>query len=175
MCGRYTLKTKDKKLASHFNAGLSEPFGPHYNIAPTFNVPVVLVDPSTNERVIKSNYWGLIPDWAKNPTMAYDTYNAKAETITENAFYKRAFKEKRCLVMMDGFFEWDRSAQPHQPYYICMKNEEPFAARAFMNPGKFGGKKTRGTPKDREKMGRSLSQFPGPSRWGGRNTNRATF
>ena len=127
MCGRFALKTKAPKISKLFQASLFEEFKSHYNIAPTAGVPIVRFDPEKKERIIRNDYWGLVPYWAKNPKIAYHTTNARAETLGEKASFKRAFKKMRCLVVMDGFFEWDRSVKPSQPYYFSMKTGEPFA------------------------------------------------
>jgi putative SOS response-associated peptidase YedK len=129
MCGRFALKTPAKKLAQVFQAEVLESveINPHYNIAPTFSIPVVRYDKDKNKRVITRDYWGIVPSWAKNPTIAAYTSNARADTITEKASFKNAFKERRCLIPIDGFYEWDRSIKPSQPYYFTMKDDETFA------------------------------------------------
>ena len=73
MCGRFTLKTPSPKLSKIFDASVLEAFDPHYNIAPTARIPVLQLDPEKKERVIKRDYWGLIPYWAKNPSISYHT------------------------------------------------------------------------------------------------------
>ncbi len=120
MCGRFALKTKPNKAAKKFNASVLEEFNPHYNIAPTARIPVVQYDPEKKERVIKRDYWGLIPYWAKNTKIAYHTSNARADSVAEKPSYKRAFQKMRCLVIADGFFEWDRSMKPSQSYYFSV-------------------------------------------------------
>lgn len=127
MCGRFALKTKPAKIAKKFNASVLETFNEHYNIAPTARIPVVQFDPNKKERVIKRDYWGLIPFWAKNTNIAYHTSNARAESVSEKPSYKRAFQKMRCLVIADGFYEWDRSMKPSQPYYFSLKDGETFA------------------------------------------------
>jgi putative SOS response-associated peptidase YedK len=127
MCGRFTLKSKAKKVAEQFKAKVTEEFKPHYNIAPSARIPIVRVDPDNRERVLKRYYWGLVPYWARNPKIAAHTSNARADTVAEKASFKNAFKSRRLLVIMDGFYEWDRSVKPSQPYYFSMKDGEPFA------------------------------------------------
>ena len=172
MCGRYTVKTKDKKLAAKFQANLFESFNSHFNIAPTFRVPVVLIDPEKKERILKRDYWGLIPYWAKNPKIAYHTSNARADTVGEKPSFKRAFKKMRCLVIMDSFFEWDRSVKPSQPYCFGMKDEQPFACAGLYESWKV---KWEDDPRDfekAEKTGKSPKSVSWPLNLGGKKYNQ---
>ncbi len=127
MCGRFALKTPSAKIAKLFHADLFEEFNEHYNIAPAARIPVVQFDAEKKTRVIKRDYWGLVPYWAKNTKIAYSTMNARADTVAEKPSFRRAFQKMRCLILMDGFFEWERSTKPSQPYYFSMKDEQPFA------------------------------------------------
>lgn len=127
MCGRFALKTDPKKLAKQFQASLEEKYEPHYNIAPATRIPIIRFDQEIKGRVLKQDYWGLVPYWSKNPNIAAHTSNARAESVAEKPSYKRAFKNRRCLIPADGFYEWDRSTKPSQPYFFQLKNSRPFA------------------------------------------------
>ena len=129
MCGRYALKTPTNIISQIFGAELLErvEINPHYNIAPTFQIPIVRYDSDKKERIIKRDYWGIVPYWAKNPKIAAYTSNARADGVAEKPSFKRAFEKMRCLVIMDGFYEWERSTKPSQPYYFSMKDQQPFA------------------------------------------------
>jgi putative SOS response-associated peptidase YedK len=171
VCGRYTVKTKDKKLAAKFKANLSESFNAHFNIGPTFRVPVILIDPEKKERVLKLEYWGLVPYWAKNPKIAYQTTNARADTVAEKPSYKRAFKKMRCLVIMDGFFEWERSTNPKQPYYISMKDEQPFACAGLYESWKVRWEEDKRDIEKAEKTGKTPKPVAWPINLGGKKYN----
>jgi putative SOS response-associated peptidase YedK len=127
MCGRFALKTPPKILGLILQAEISnnlETFEPRFNIAPSSSVPVILFQNS--KKVMESLKWGLIPSWAKDPSIGFKLANARAETVTEKPSFRSAFKKQRCLVPVDGFYEWNQSTKPKQPYYFFMKDEKPF-------------------------------------------------
>ncbi|PYY13800.1 MAG: hypothetical protein DMG61_12030 [Acidobacteria bacterium] len=99
-----------------------EELHPRYNIAPTQPVPVVRANGS--RRVIASMRWGLIPNWAKDTSMAQ--INARSETLLEKPAFKETF-ERRCLIPADGFYEWRRSGRSKQPFHFGMKDDSLFA------------------------------------------------
>jgi len=100
-----------------------------YNIAPTDPAEVVLEE--NGRRLIVTMTFGLIPHWAKDPKMGLHCLNARAETISEKPAFRESFKKRRCLVLADGFYEWDRSGKIKIPYLVRQKNEEPFAMAGF--------------------------------------------
>jgi putative SOS response-associated peptidase YedK len=71
--------------------------------------------------------WGLIPSWAKDPAIGMKLINARAETVAEKPSFRKSFKQRRCLVLADGFYEWQKEGRVKQPYYIRLKSERPFA------------------------------------------------
>lgn len=122
MCGRYRL-TRADGLAEKFDAELTEEFHPRYNIAPT--QPVAVVRGSGARRVIASMRWGLIPNWAKDPSMAQ--INARSETVLEKPAFKESFESWRCLIPADGFYEWKRIGGTKQPFHFGMNDDSLFA------------------------------------------------
>lgn len=100
-------------------------FTPRYNIAPSQNAPVIL---NENEKSIQLLRWGLIPSWAKDPKIAYQLYNARAETIAEKPSFRNAFKKRRCLIPADGFYEWrmESDGKTKTPMRVRLKSKEPF-------------------------------------------------
>ena len=127
MCGRYTLKTSIDVVAEHF--GLDEhtsSLTPSYNVAPTQEVAAVIEE--DDERKLEMFRWGLIPSWAKDPAIGNKLINARAETVAEKPSFRSAFKRKRCLIVADGFYEWQKAGDgAKQPFYFRMKNSSPFA------------------------------------------------
>jgi putative SOS response-associated peptidase YedK len=128
MCGRYTLTADLKTVADRFGAPMpadewatSAP--PRYNIAPTQSVIVVGDD---GKRYMKQMRWGLIPSWAKDPSIGNKMINARAETVAEKPAYRSALKKRRCLVPADGFYEWQKLGNVKQPMRIVLKSHEPF-------------------------------------------------
>lgn len=125
MCGRYSLYSKDDAIAKYFEATLQYHFKPSYNIAPTATVPVLIV--IEGERLIVPMRWGLIPSWHKESQNLTVLNNAKIETIDMKPSFRSSFKRHRCLILADGFYEWDAASKPKQPYYFHRKDNEPIA------------------------------------------------
>jgi putative SOS response-associated peptidase YedK len=101
---------------------------PRYNAAPTQSLPTVLRDRESGERRLEALRWGLIPYWAKDAKIAYSTVNAKAETVATAPAFRDAFKCRRCLVLADGFYEWQKTdGKTKQPYRFTMADGAPFA------------------------------------------------
>lgn len=125
MCGRYTLTIDPADLQDTLELGKLPPdLQPRYNIAPTQPVAVVT---SAEDRTVEMFRWGLIPSWTKDPSMASRMINARAETLHEKAAYRVPFARKRCLILADGFFEWQKAGQSKRPFFIQLKSHEPFA------------------------------------------------
>ena len=123
MCGRYSFFSKDDVLEERFHAQVKMPLVRHYNAAPTQLLPVILNDRPAE---IVLGQWGLDPAWAK-PGKAKPLINARAETLSVKPSFRDAFKLRRCLVLSDSFFEWDRTAAAKIPFRIFLKNKRPFA------------------------------------------------
>jgi putative SOS response-associated peptidase YedK len=125
MCGRYTLSTDLKQVAKRFGAATDEipSIVPRYNIAPTQSVIVVSDD---GKRTVKQMRWGLIPSWAKDPSIGNRMINARAETLAEKPAFRAALKKRRCIIPADGFFEWKKLGTVKQPLHIVLKSREPF-------------------------------------------------
>ena len=128
MCGRFTLTADPSDLQEAFywvNFGNTD-FSPRYNIAPTQGVPVV-----TNKGENKLDFftWGLVPFWAKDPSIGSRMINARSETLAEKPSFRNAFKRRRCLVLADGFYEWQKipESKTKIPTYIRMKDGKAFA------------------------------------------------
>ncbi len=123
MCGRFTLRTPVEDLASFFGVAEMPELTPRYNIAPTQPVATVLV--LTGDRRFRLMRWGLIPPWAKDPSIGSRMINARAETIAQKPAFRSAFRHRRCLIMADGFYEWQRRGSLKQPYYIVSRDHSP--------------------------------------------------
>lgn len=135
MCGRYTLSSPVEVIADLFeisrNPQMSEAplpeIGPRYNLAPTQEIPVALVREPGAPRTLELLRWGLIPYWAKEPSIGNRMINARAESVAEKPAYRHSFKKKRCLVPTDGFYEWKKEGKGKQPYLIRRRDRQPFA------------------------------------------------
>ncbi len=127
MCGRFTLTVDPAELLDEFgNYTFPPQFAPRFNIAPS---QPVLVIPNDGSNKADFYIWGLIPFWAKDPSIGNRLINARGETLAEKPSFRGSYKYKRCLILTDGFYEW--KAQPgtktKTPYYIHLKDRRPFA------------------------------------------------
>ena len=125
MCGRYSLAADLEDIQQRFELFASDlTYSPRYNIAPT--QPVLAV---TNHDGRRASYmrWGLIPSWAKTASVGNRLINARAETVAERPSFRTALARRRCLVISDGFYEWQRVGNARRPMRIVMTSGEPFA------------------------------------------------
>jgi putative SOS response-associated peptidase YedK len=116
MCGRYNQRTPLTVLASQleFDLDAAIPWKPRYNIAPTQAVPIVrLVD---GRRQLAMLRWGLVPSWSKDPKPSYSTINARADTVATKPVFRSAYKSRRCLVLADGYYEWEKVGKLKLPW-----------------------------------------------------------
>lgn len=127
MCGRFTLHVSPEQIAEQFEVDAPEQLADRYNIAPTQPVGIVRLDRSGQAREWQLVHWGLVPSWAKDPSVGSRMINARGETVAEKPSFRAAFRRRRCLIPADGFYEWKRTGNGKQPYYIRLKDEEPFA------------------------------------------------
>lgn len=125
MCGRFTLSLPVPALLSHFGLAEMPALPPRYNIAPTQSVAAVLV--LTGDREFRLMRWGLIPSWAKDPAIGSRMINARAETVAQKPTFRTALKDRRCLIMADGFYEWDKKGESKQPYHVVRRDNAPLA------------------------------------------------
>lgn len=125
MCGRFSLKSTIQAIEDEFELErIDKPIVPRYNIAPSQDIAVVKKD---DRRILAFHRWGLIPSWAKDINMSNRMINARAETITKKASFKKLFLQQRCLVIADGFYEWQRTDSGKIPVYFYLKSLKPFA------------------------------------------------
>ncbi len=137
MCGRFSQTAAEKNtLLKRFRVKTTPTkLKPRYNIAPSQGVDVIL---NTSPDEITSVRWGLIPFWAKDEKIAYKMINARAETIFEKPSFRMPIKKQRCLIIADGFYEWQRTEDGKQPYRICLKDESLFAFAGIWDAWKRG-------------------------------------
>lgn len=129
MCGRYSQSQSAEAIAEAFQVTDLPPIAPRYNIAPTQPVATVLQTAEQPVRQLKFLQWGLIPSWAKDPAIGSRLINARSETVTEKPAFRAAFKRRRCLILADGFYEWQRveHQKQKQPFYFHLQDHQPFA------------------------------------------------
>jgi putative SOS response-associated peptidase YedK len=143
MCGRFVSASPPERIAAYFGADVDvEALGPNYNVAPTNDIYAVVAtpsddDPGTTHRALQAFQWGLLPVWAKDRKVGQKMINARAETLAEKPAFKGVFRKHRCIIPMDGFYEWragaadgpvGKSGKPlKQPFFIHRVDGEPLA------------------------------------------------
>ena len=127
MCGRFTITIEPAFFQQELDLGsVPAEWKPRYNAAPSQDIPVVL---NKDTRDVEMLRWGLIPFWAKDEKIGYRMINARSETIQEKPSFRNAFKQRRCLILADGFYEWQKQSgkAPKVPYYFRLADGKPFA------------------------------------------------
>jgi len=125
MCGRFALYRGLEEIKEAFQVQqVSADLEPSYNVAPTQDVAVVVQRPEGVS--LEKMRWGLIPFWAKDPGIGSRMINARSETVHEKPSFKRPLKNRRCLVVADGFYEWQKVDGTKIPTFIRLKSQRPF-------------------------------------------------
>lgn len=125
MCGRYELSSHPAAIALAFGLPHPPDIQPRYNIAPTQQVPIVRLN-HAGERELVQVRWGLVPRWAKDPSIGTRMINARGETLASKAAFSNAFARHRCLVPANGFYEWQVTRSGKQPMHVGMPDGRPF-------------------------------------------------
>ena len=121
MCGRIVLTTSQLNNLNRFLAqwGTTQHDDvPRYNVPPTTDIWVVRRSPEANNRELLQMRWGLIPSWTKDPKKSPLNNNARAETVAEKPSFRSAYKSRRCIIPVTGFYEWKTEGKHKQPYYF---------------------------------------------------------
>ncbi|HDP24847.1 MAG TPA: SOS response-associated peptidase [Deltaproteobacteria bacterium] len=129
MCGRFIQITDPEKIRVLFaefdvETKARARYRPRYNISPTAPILTVVNHPTPTLTLTR---WGLVPFWAKDPAIGNMMINARAETLSSKPSFREPFRKRRCLILADGFYEWTSSGTTRIPFFVCMKNREPFA------------------------------------------------
>ena len=120
MCGRFALHAHPDVVRLQFGLASLPEFAPRYNIAPTLPVLIIRNEGPATVR------WGLVPHWAKDPSMGARMNNARAETVAEKPAFRDAYRRRRCLIPASGFYEWTSESGLRQPYYVHPAQGELF-------------------------------------------------
>jgi putative SOS response-associated peptidase YedK len=138
MCGRFTLAASPRALQELFPLFDLADLEPRYNVAPTQPVLAVRAGADGQPELARLR-WGLVPGWADDPSIGNRLINARAETAAEKPAFRTAFRRRRCLVLADGFYEWQKLDGRKQPYYFRMRQGEPFAFAGLWERWEKGG------------------------------------
>ena len=126
MCGRFSQFSHLEVLRKYFIIDNSDYDLPaRYNISPENQIGVIVE--VEGKRILRTMKWGLLPFWSKKPKMEYSTINARGETLEVRPTFRHSFKTRRCIIPVDGFYEWKGPRGIKTPYYFHSKNDEPLA------------------------------------------------
>lgn len=132
MCGRMLLTTPVSEIQKIFGVPEAPNLAPRWNIAPTQDIAAVRVgseDGGRGGRHLVLLRWGLVPHWAEDPCIGNRMINARAESVADKPAFRTAFRQRRCLIPIDGFYEWQalEGGKRKQPYAIRRRDRAPMA------------------------------------------------
>jgi putative SOS response-associated peptidase YedK len=131
MCGRFVASAPVSELAEHFVVDeivVDEAPPPRFNVAPTLDVLAVAESRRSGQRRLGTFKWGLVPSWAKDPSIGNRMINARAESAADKPAFRTALARRRCLIPADGFYEWQRVEKgPKRPHLIRHRDGSPLA------------------------------------------------
>jgi putative SOS response-associated peptidase YedK len=136
MCSRFVLKSQPKAITKLFNLEQAPDWKPRYNIAPSHKIPAVMRTLENKNREIKFLQWGFLASWMQGGRLLI---NIQSEKINSEPILLETFEKWRCLIPVDGFFEWRHEARESRPYYVRMKNDQPFALAGLWAPQNVNG------------------------------------
>jgi len=126
VCGRYAFALARARATEHLGLAACADYAPRWNIPPGTDIPVIRLSPE-GDRVLHLLRWGLVPHWARDPSLGARLNNARAESAAVKPAFRDAFRRRRCLIPADGFYEWQASGGIKQPYYISAADGQPLA------------------------------------------------
>lgn len=126
MCGRYQLNKSPEDIATHFELSRLPHYQASYNIAPT-NKVLCVVQRDDQSRKAVNLHWGLVPPWAKDTRNSHRMINARLETLREKPAFKNAVQRQRCLIVAEGFYEWQALPTGKQAFHIHREDHQLFA------------------------------------------------
>jgi len=150
MCGRFVTSSTAAQVAAYFDAEITSErlLGrePNFNVAPTTDVAVVVE--REGRRGLALRRWGLVPTWAKDVSVASKMINARVETAASKPSFRSAFSKRRCIIPVDGFYEWKAPSDGtrKQPYFITRRDREPLAFAGLWESWKDPGVAAVGEP-----------------------------
>jgi putative SOS response-associated peptidase YedK len=126
MCGRFNLTVTPETIAEHFQLQRPPRFQPSYNITPAQKI-LSIVELEDKSLKAVNLFWGLVPSWAKDSKNSHQLINARAETIREKPSFRAAFHKRRCLIVAEGFYEWQQLGSGKQAFNIHRQDNHLFA------------------------------------------------
>ncbi len=136
MCSRFALKSPPQAIANLFKLEKTADWKPRYNVAPSQKIPAVMKTLENKQREMKLLQWGFVASWTQGGRLLV---NVQSENIREKPILEESFEKWRCLIPVDGFYEWRHQAKETHPFFIQMKDKKPFALAEPLVPAKIGG------------------------------------
>jgi len=124
MCGRFSRSRPVKDYAEYYQAETTQADSPSFNACPGDDVLAVVAE-ADHSRHLVWLHWGFVPFWSRGPDSRFSMINARAETLTEKPAYRTAYRKHRCIIVADGFYEWKKTPDGKQPYFIQLKSGDP--------------------------------------------------
>lgn len=139
MCGRIVLSSPPAVVAARFFLDKVPDLQARYNISPGQKIAAVIPNPLSEGSILRMFSWGLELPWKKGPDNGPKLINARSETVMEKAAFKDAFSERRCLIPVDGFYEWNKRPDGSQPFFFSRKDQRPFALAGLWQRHEYPG------------------------------------
>ena len=122
MCGRFAFWNDKNNILEHYELEDAPDYYTGYNITPSYNIPVIR---NQEGKELINCHWGLVPHWAKDTKL--QPINARADSIGKKPFFRDSFKKRRCLIPVNGYYEWKKIDNHKQPYFIRLNDVELFS------------------------------------------------
>jgi putative SOS response-associated peptidase YedK len=139
MCGRVVLSSAPHQLAEQFFLDMVPDLIPGYNITPGQDLPAVVPNPASEGRLVHMLKWGLELPWARDHGNEPKLINARSETVLEKRAFGDAFRNRRCLIPVDGFYEWQKRPDGRQPFYFSLKSRSLMALAGIWESREYPG------------------------------------
>jgi putative SOS response-associated peptidase YedK len=137
MCSRFVLKSSSQAIANLFKVETALDWKPRYNVAPSQKIPVIIHPLEDKKRTLKLARWGFVASWTQGGRLLV---NVQSESVDEKPLLRESFEKWRCLIPVDGFYEWRHAAHETRPYFFQMKKKQPFALAGLWAPQEVDGK-----------------------------------
>ena len=139
MCGRITLTSAPHEIAERFFLDVVPQLAPHFNISPGQDICAVVPNPETDGRLARFFKWGLELPWMKGPQPGPKLINARSETVEEKPAFRDAFAQRRCLIPINGFYEWQKRGDGKQPFYFSGRRDRLLAVAGLWESHEYPG------------------------------------
>lgn len=139
MCGRIVLSSAPHQLAERFFLDMVPELQPRFNLSPGQDIAAVVANPNSEGRLIQMLKWGLELPWKQGRQNGPKLINARSETVLEKPAFHDAFRQRRCLIPVDGFYEWKKRSNGRQPFYFSAKDKQPLALAGIWSSHEYPG------------------------------------